>query len=124
MKRRDRATATLYSATLSTTAANGGTCDLGEPVKEHTVQAVYAALSSSTATTTLILEFSLQGSLDGSSWFSLADCAFTTTQIAAKAAMFHVADKPVTYVRSALTSATFSSTTSRDVLTITHLSNI
>lgn len=122
MLRRDRATATLFSAALSTTATNSGVLDLGMPIKSHTIQATYAALSSSTATTTQILEFSLQGSLDGSNWFSLADCAFTTTQIAAKGGMFHVTDKPVTYVRAAITSATFSSTTNRDVLTITHLS--
>ncbi len=123
MKRRDRATATLYSATLSTTAANGGTCDLGEPVKDHTVVAALSVFSSATATTTSILEFSLQGSLDGSNWFSINDCVLTTTQLSAKVGAFHVSNKIVSYVRAAITSATFTSTTARDTLTVTHLSH-
>lgn len=119
MKRMDRATATLYSAVLSTTDANGGTLCLGEPVKDHTVQAAWTSGGAGTTVSTLAL--TLQGSLDGTTWFSLADHTVTADEITAKAFMFHVVDKPVTYVRSALTSATFSSTTNRGTITVQHL---
>lgn len=106
MKRRDRATATLQSAVLSSTAALGGTIDLGEPVKDHTVQAVF----TTTAVITSTLTYSLYGSLDGSHWFSLADHEVTSAEFTANGFMFHVADKPVTYVKGGFSSATFSTT--------------
>jgi alkylated DNA repair dioxygenase AlkB len=41
----------------------------------------------------------LEGSLDDSNWFTLASHVFTAGEITAEQAMFHVADKPVTFAR-------------------------
>lgn len=118
MKRRDRCTATLQSAVLSSTAANGGSVDLGEPIKDHTVMGVF----TTTAVITSTLQVSLYGSIDGSNFFSLADHVVTSAEFTAKAFMFHIADKPVSYVKSGFTSATFSTTVgTKWSLALTHL---
>jgi hypothetical protein len=42
----------------------------------------------------------LEGSLDDTTWVQLARHAFSAGEISAEAAMFHVIDKPVKYVRA------------------------
>ena len=68
---------------------------------QHTVQATMGGTVVATAVT-----IALEGSLDGSSWFALGTHAFSSAEISAEQAMFHVADKSVPYIRLNLTALT------------------
>jgi len=48
----------------------------------------------------------LEGSLDGTTYAALASHALVAAEISAEAAIFHVIDKPVRYVRANLTTLT------------------
>ena len=69
--------------------------------RNHTVQATMGGTVVATAVT-----LDLEGSLDNSSWFQLANHVFTAAEITAEAAMFHAANKPTRYVRLNLTTLT------------------
>ena len=60
----------------------------------HTVAATMGGTVVATAVTV-----DLEGSLDNSTWFTLASHVFTAAEITAEAAMFHVVDRAVRYVR-------------------------
>ena len=64
----------------------------------HTVQATMGGTVVATAVT-----ITLEGSIDGESWFTLATHAFSGAEISAEKAMFHVADKTVSNIRLNLT---------------------
>jgi len=68
---------------------------------KHTVQCTMGGDVVATAVTV-----DLEGSLDNSSWFSLASHAFTAAEITATSAMFHIVDKSVRYIRLNLTTLT------------------
>ena len=77
---------------------------LSEIVGAHTVQ-----IMTTTAATAVVID--LEGSLSNRgtaspTWFALASYTFTAADLAAKKAMFHVADKPVKQVRLNLTTYT------------------
>ena len=57
------------------------------------------------------LAVSLEGSLDGSNFFELGSHTFDATDLSAQGAMFHVAHKPVEYVRARITSLAETGTT-------------
>lgn len=65
-------------------------------VTTHTVQATITG-----APTAVTVD--LEGSLDGTTFFALGTHPFTGDELTATAAMFHVVDKPVSYVRLNLT---------------------
>ncbi len=48
----------------------------------------------------------LEGSIDGSVWHSLASHVMTAGELTAKQAMYHVVNKPVTYIRGNMTAFT------------------
>lgn len=66
---------------------------------EHTIQCV--CTGNPTAVTT-----ELEGSLDGVTWYQLAAHIWTSAEITAQAAMFHVSSKLVTNVRVNLSTLT------------------
>ena len=68
-------------------------------VAKHTVQVT--TTGEPTAVTV-----DLEGSLDGVTFFVLSSHAFSGAEITAEAAMFHVVDKPVNFVRLDLTTLT------------------
>ena len=90
---------TLLNAATATGA--GSTQKVSMIPSSHTVAATMGGTVVATAVTV-----DLEGSLDDSTWFTLASHAFTAGEITAEAAMFHVADKPVRYVRANLTTLT------------------
>lgn len=71
--------------------------------RNHTVQ--FTITGAPTAVT-----LDLEGSLDDSTWISLASHIMTAAELIATAAMFHVVDKPVRYVRLNLTTLTAGTT--------------
>jgi len=68
---------------------------------KHTVAATMGGTVVATAVTV-----SLEGSIDDTTWFTLASHAFSAGEITAEAAMFHITDKPVKYVRANLVTLT------------------
>lgn len=69
------------------------------PRKEHTVQVVVTGAP-------VAVTIDLEGSLNGTEWFQLANYVFTAGDIAAEQAMFHVTNKPVMDVRANLVTLT------------------
>ena len=69
------------------------------PRKEHTVQVVVTGGPSA-------VTIDLEGSLNGTEWFQLANYVFTAGDISAGQAMFHVTNKPVMDVRANLVTLT------------------
>ena len=84
---------TLLNAATATGA--GATQKTPTIPTHHTVAATMGGTVVATAVTV-----SLEGSLDDTTWFTLAEHVFTAAEITAVSAMFHVADKPVKYVRA------------------------
>lgn len=82
----------LLNAATATGAGSAFTLRV-MPTK-HTVAATMGGTVVATAVTV-----DLEGSIDNSTWFTLASHVFTAAQITAEAAMFHVIDKPVRYAR-------------------------
>jgi len=82
--------ARILDAATATGAGNDWQVRAG--ASEHTIQGV--CTGSPTAVTT---EF--EGSLDGVTWYQLAEHSWTTNEIAAQAALFHVSTKLITYTR-------------------------
>ncbi len=68
---------------------------------KHTVQATMGGTVVATAVTV-----DLEGSLDGTVWEALATHVFTAAQITAEAAIFHVVNAPIKYVRGNLITLT------------------
>jgi len=91
------AAVTLLSAVTATGA--GPIKLLPHLVKDHTVQVT--TTGDPTAVT-----IDLEGSLDGVTWFQLFENIFDAGEITADAAIFHVLDAPVGYVRCNLTTLT------------------
>ena len=87
----------LLNAVTATGAGRELAFDL--PRKEHTVQVV---ITGGPAAVTVDLE----GSLNGTEWFQLAEFIFSAGDLAAGQAMFHVTNKPVMDVRANLTTLT------------------
>lgn len=75
----------------------------------HTVQ-----IDITGAPTAVVVDF--EGSLDEKSWFQLASHTMTASELTATAAMFHVVDKPVEFIRSNLTTLTGGSSPTVSVL--------
>ena len=90
---------TLLNAAAATGA--GDAQKVSQIPESHTVQATMGGTVVATAVTV-----DLEGSLDGSTWAQLARHAFSAGEISAEAAMFHVIDKPVRYVRANLITLT------------------
>jgi hypothetical protein len=68
-------------------------------VKTHTVQVFITGGPSD-----VVIE--LQGSIDGSNWFTLAEHTFSAAELSASQAMFHVTGRLVHHVRPNLTTLT------------------
>jgi hypothetical protein len=66
-------------------------------VQTHTVQATIFGSGANAVT------ISLEGSIDGTTFFDLGTHAFTAGELTALGAMFHIVDRPVSYVRANLT---------------------
>ena len=90
---------TLLNAADATGA--GSTQRVSLIPSQHTVQATMGGTVVATAVTV-----DLEGSLDDTTWVQLARHAFSAGEISAEAAMFHVIDKPVKYVRANLITLT------------------
>lgn len=67
---------------------------------------VEASFTEGVATTCTALTIDLEGSVTGVNYFPLASHTFTSAEKTAKCAMFHLADKPVEYVRANITTLT------------------
>ena len=63
------------------------------PFQKHTIQVV----DNSTTATAIVVY--VQGSLDDVNWHNLAEYTFTADDLSASAAMFHITEKYVKYVR-------------------------
>lgn len=90
---------TLLNAATATGA--GSTQKVSQIPSHHTVAATMGGTVVATAVTV-----DLEGSIDDTTWFQLARHAFTAGEITAEAAMFHVIDKPVRYIRANLITLT------------------
>ena len=67
---------------------------------------IEASFTEGTATTCTALVIDIDGSVTGNNYFALASHTFTAAERTAKCAMFHVADKPVEYMRTNITTLT------------------
>ena len=92
---------TLLNAVTSTGA--GPIKDLAFLVKDHTVQVTTTGDPTAVTVT-------LEGSIDGVTFFTLVTTAFDAGEITADAAIFHLIDVPVTFVRVNLTTLTAGTT--------------
>jgi hypothetical protein len=90
---------TLLNAATATGA--GSSQKVSQIPSQHTVAATMGGTVVATAVTV-----DLEGSIDDTTWFQLARHAFSAGEISAEAAMFHVIDKPVRYVRANLITLT------------------
>jgi len=86
---------------LDQAAATGASNDwqVRAGASEHTIQST--CTGSPTAVTT---EF--EGSLDGTTWYQLAEHKWTSNEITAQASMFHVSSKLITHTRINLSTLT------------------
>lgn len=82
----------LYNAINSSGTPSNAIGNPERVIESHVVQATFTG--SPTA-----VKLTLQGSLDASSWFNLAEHQATAGEITAGALMYHVVYKPVIYVR-------------------------
>ena len=89
----------LLNAAAATGA--GSSQKVSQIPSQHTVAATMGGTVVATAVTV-----DLEGSIDDTTWFQLARHAFSAGEISAEAAMFHVIDKPVRYVRANLITLT------------------
>jgi hypothetical protein len=80
----------LFSGAVATGA--GDTIGLRKPAKEFTVQITDTDLIESDV-------IDLEGSLDSVTWFQLARHTFTASEASDDAAMFHIVNKPVNFIR-------------------------
>lgn len=85
----------------ATATGAGSTFRVGIIPTKHTCAVTMGGTLVATAVT-----IDLEGSIDDTSWFTLANHAFTAAEITATSAMFHVVDKPVKYVRANLQTLT------------------
>jgi len=76
-------------------------------LNKYTVQIWWTNSGGSVTAMTVDLE----GSLNGSHWFTLASHGLTAGEITAKAAMYHVEGKVIEYVRGNITALTETGTT-------------
>ena len=67
---------------------------------------IEASFTEGVATTCTALVIDLEGSVTGVNYFALASHTFSSAERTAKCAMFHLADKPVEYVRTNITTLT------------------
>lgn len=88
-------------------ATGAGSVALIELSDKHTIQAVFS--NSGGSVTALALN--IEGSLDGIDFFVLASYTFSSDDLTAEGAMFHVVNKPVRYVRANITTLTETGTT-------------
>lgn len=86
----------LLSAAAATGVGKG--LPLIPAKSRHTVQATMGGTVVATAVTVV-----LEGSLDNENWFALGTHAFSSAEISAEKAMFHVVDKTAMFVRANLT---------------------
>jgi len=77
----------------------GNALKLGRPVKDHTLQVTCPA-----SVTALTIE--VHGSLDGASWFTIDSHALSAPEITAEAALYHITDEIVEYVRAKVAALT------------------
>ena len=91
--------ARLLDAVTATGA--GGSVRMNQKPHAHTIQAMMGGTVVATAVT-----IDVEGSLDDSTWFQLVQHAFSAGEITAEGAMFHLADMPIKYIRSNLTTLT------------------
>lgn len=101
------ATVTLLDAVSSTGAGSTKTAgDVGFSWKmPNGIMSNFTVTAVASAATTAIT-IDLEGSLDDTTWFQLASHVFDAAEITAKAAMFHVINKPVVYIRGNMTAFT------------------
>lgn len=90
---------TLLDAATATGAGN--TQQVRSIPDKHTVTVAMGGTVVATAVTV-----ALEGSLDDSTYFELASHALSAAEITAEAAMFHIVDKPVRFVKANLTTLT------------------
>ena len=94
--------ASKYSQRLldaATATGEGAAFETGKPLSTHTV-----AVKTTGAPTAVVID--LEGSLDDITYHQLAQHTFIAAEITAEAAMFHVSNKPVNYVRANLITLT------------------
>jgi hypothetical protein len=65
----------------------------------HALQCVFTGTATA-------LTVDLEGSLDDATWFQIGQKAFSAGELSAKAALLHVVDKPIAYIRANVTALT------------------
>lgn len=88
--------------------------DMGQMYSKFTVQIVFTNAGGSVTALTVDLE----GSTDGVKWFTLASHILSADELTAKAAMFHVINKSVRYLRGNIITLTETGTTAVTVKAI------
>ena len=88
-------------------ATGAGSSILISGIEKHTVQVEFT--NSGGGVTALIVD--LEGSLDDVNFYQLASYTFTSGDLTALGAMFHVINKPVEYIRANITTLTETGTT-------------
>jgi hypothetical protein len=86
-----------------TAVGTGHTHQLVTPSGKFTVEASFTLGS---ATTCDSLTIDIEGSITGNNWFAIASHSFTSAERSAAAAMFHIVDKPIAYLRGNVTTLT------------------
>jgi len=74
----------------------------GRPAENHTV----AAVVTDADTSITALNIAIDGSLDGTNYYELANHDFSAGELTALAAMFHTVNKPVNYIKVRVASHT------------------
>ena len=85
----------------ATATGVGPSQELPATSDKFTVTAIMGGTVVATAVTV-----ALEGSLDDTNFFTLASHAFIAAEITAEGAMFHIADKPVDFIRANLETLT------------------
>lgn len=104
----------IFSA-IANTAVAGSSLGLDEICSVFTVQYGWVE-TGDRAVSAFVM--SLDGSLDGATWFSLGTDTADAGELTAQAGMFHVVDKAVRYIRANITTLTPGGTTGNVTVTI------
>lgn len=94
-------TVTLLNGATASGVGTGSR--LAYPSTSFTLQTTYTEGGGGSISA---LTIDLEGSLDGTTYFQLAQQAFSAAEITAKAQMFHVVDKPVLFLRGNVSTLT------------------
>lgn len=97
------------------TSATGTTTGSSTEVKRVSKAITVACDFSNSGGSCTALTIALQGSIDGANFYELAEHAFTAGELTALKAMFHVANKPIKFVKGQIKTLTDTGTTTVNI---------